>query len=101
MKEEANGEEKEECDIAAQGRAVMIDAGLDGTEGEGAVGRGAVDDVIVRVELVGHCCYEHSQWVKKLGVDFDTRVIVSGSRRSRRSNKEGAHDENLMSIWKA
>ncbi len=101
MEEEPGGEEEEECGVAAQGRAVMVDAGLDGTEGEGAIGGGAVDDIILRVELVGHCCYGHSQWVAKLRAEFDTRVVVSGSRRARGSNKEDAHDENLMSIRKA
>lgn len=71
MEEERNGEEEEECDVAAQGRAVLVDAGLDGTEGEGAVGGRTVDNVVVRVELVDHGCYGHSHRVPKLGEGFD------------------------------
>lgn len=54
MEEEPDGEEEEKCKVAAQGRAVLVDAGRDRAGGEGAIGGGAEDDVVVRVELVGH-----------------------------------------------
>lgn len=54
MEDKSNDEEEEECKVAAQGRAVFIDTGLDGAGGEGAIGGGAEDDVVVRVEVVGH-----------------------------------------------
>lgn len=55
MEDESDGEEEEECKVAAQGRAIFVDAGLDGAGGEGAIGGGAEDNVVVRVEMVGHC----------------------------------------------
>ncbi len=54
MEEEPNGEEEEKREVAAQGRAVFVDAGLDRTGGEGAIGVGAEDNVVMRVEWVGH-----------------------------------------------
>lgn len=54
MEEEPDGEEEEKCKVCAQGRAVLVDAGLDRAGGEGAIGGGAEHDVILRVELVGH-----------------------------------------------